>query len=294
MIFEMGDPAMTKSITLAWATDIHLDHGTVENNVQFLDWVRSSGASALLLGGDITNAIALDDTLLEIAEMAGMPVHFVLGNHDYYGDSIAAVRKRMAELHHPDLTWLPASGPRTLAPGVTLVGHGGWGDARLGKFVGSPVFLSDYHAIKELKEAFDPKGFNGTFPADSELEAELRRQGQVSADTLAPHLEEAAKLSRQVIVLTHVPPFREATWHEGRHSDDQWLPGFSCGAMGDLLLATAAKNPDCRFTVLCGHTHGQGMAEMAPNLIVHTQGAEYGSPDFVLITARDNYVEVPS
>ena len=184
---------MTNSIRYAWATDIHLDHCSAEDVVIFFDWIRSSGATALLLGGDITNAVALDDTLLEIAEMAGMPVYFVLGNHDYYGDSIARVRRRMAELHHPALKWLPSSGPRTLAPGVTLVGHGGWGDARLGQFAGSPVFLSDYHAIEELKEAFDSEGFNGTFPPDSALEAELQRQGVVCADTLRPHLEEAAK-----------------------------------------------------------------------------------------------------
>jgi len=207
-----------RSTVLAWATDIHLDHASPEEAVRFFDWVRSSGAEALLLGGDITNAVALDEILLEIAEMAGMPVHFVLGNHDYYGDSIAAVRRRMADLHHPELIWLPAAGPRTLAPGVTLVGNGGWGDARLGTFVGSPVFLTDYHAIAELKEAFDPSDFNGTFPVNSDLQAELRRQGQMCADTLEPHLVEAAKMSPQVIVLTHVPPYREATWHEGRHS----------------------------------------------------------------------------
>ena len=281
-----------RSSVLAWATDIHLDHASPEDAVRFFDWIRASGAEALLLGGDITNAIALDETLLEIAEMAGMPVHFVLGNHDYYGGSIAGIRAGMADLHHAGLAWLPATGPRTLGPGVTLVGNGGWGDARLGTFVGSPVFLTDYHAIKELKEAFDPEGFNGTFPAGSALEAELRAQGQVCADTLEPHLVEAAKISRHVIVLTHVPPFREATWHEGRHSDDQWLPGFSCGAVGELLTKAAAAHPATRFTVLCGHTHGGGMAEMAPNLVVHTQGAEYGQPDFVLLDVNGNIVSL--
>ena len=48
-------------------------------------------------------------------------------------------------------------------------------------------------------------------------------------------------------------------------------------------MDTAEKNPDCQFTVLCGHSHGEGVAEMAPNLVVRTQGAEYGQPDFVML-----------
>lgn len=281
---------MTESIALAWASDIHFDHGPPEGIVQFFDWLGESGAEALLLGGDITNALELEQTLAEIAEMTAMPVHFVLGNHDYYGSSIAEVRQSMAGLRNPRLHWLPESGPGILAPGVSLVGHGGWGDTRLGTFVGSPVFLSDYQAIAELRNAFDPSDWTGTFRPGTALQAELRRRGQEAADMLAPHLEVAARTSDLVLILMHVPPFREATWHEGKHSDDYWLPGFSCGAMGDLLMATAAAHPDVEFVGLCGHTHGGGQAQMAPNLVVHTQAAEYGRPDFQLIeVARDGF-----
>ena len=273
----------SESVRLAWASDIHFDHGPPEGIVQFFDWLRESGAEALLLGGDITNAVELEQTLAEIAEMAAMPVHFVLGNHDYYGSSIAGVRARMAALRNPRLHWLPKTGPHILAPGVSLVGHGGWGDTRIGKFVGSPVFLTDYHAIAELREVFDPSEWMGTFRRGSALQKELRRRGQEAAEMLAPHLEEAAATSHTVLILMHVPPFREATWHQGRHSDEYWLPGFSCGAVGNLLRDAALAHPDVRFVGLCGHTHGGGTAEMAPNLVVHTQAAEYGRPDFDIL-----------
>jgi predicted phosphohydrolase len=292
IISDEGELAMTESITLAWASDIHFDHGPAEGIEQFFDWLGDSGASALLLGGDITHSHELEQTLVEIAELAAMPVHFVLGNHDYYGSSIAGVRERMAGMRHPQLHWLPKTGPAILAPGVTLVGHGGWGDTRNGKFVGSPVFLSDYHAIAELNEAFDPSEWAGTFPRGSALQEELRRRGQEAADILAPHLEAAATTSRLVLVLMHVPPFREATWHMGRHSDEYWLPGFSCGAIGDLLTATASAHPEVRFVGLCGHTHGGGVAEMAPNLVVHTQDAEYGRPDFQVIEVDRDGVRI--
>ena len=80
------------------------------------------------------------------------------------------------------------------------------------------------------------------------------------------------------IVLTHVPPFRESCWHQGRISDDDWLPYFTCRAVGDALLEIMQARPDRDLTVLCGHTHGEGQAEILPNLRVWTGGADYGKP----------------
>ncbi len=37
-------------------------------------------------------------------------------------------------------------------------------------------------------------------------------------------------------------------------------------------------HPDREMTVLCGHTHGEGEAQILPNLKVLTGGAEYGKP----------------
>ena len=51
------------------------------------------------------------------------------------------------------MTWLPAAGPRILAPGITLVGHGGWGDARYGDFEGSTVRLNDHRLIEACRRA---------------------------------------------------------------------------------------------------------------------------------------------
>lgn len=280
-------------IRVAWATDIHLDHAGPEAAFAFIERVKKSGAAALLVGGDIATALDLDEHLVDLADMSGIPVYFVLGNHDYYGGSVAQVRQRVVALDYSGLRWLPAGGPEELVPGVTLVGHGGWGDAVLGDFPGSDVVLSDYLVIEELRKAFNAVEFTGIFGAGTPLEAELRRLGHDAADTLAPQLEEAAKTSPQVIVLTHVPPFREASWHEGMISGETWLPAFTCGAIGELLLRVAGENPECHFTVLCGHTHGKGTARLADNLVAYTQGAEYGHPDFHLVKVRPDGVEWP-
>jgi len=78
--------------------------------------------------------------------------------------------------------------------------------------------------------------------------------------------------------LTHVPPFKEACWYQGKMGNDDWLPYFACKATGDVLLEMAQVRPDCHLTVLCGHTHHSGTIQMLPNLYVKTGSAEYGQP----------------
>ncbi len=85
-------------------------------------------------------------------------------------------------------------------------------------------------------------------------------------------------MADHVAVLTHVPPFPEAAWHEGIPSHADWLPYFACKAVGDALSDTMQANPGKRMTVLCGHTHSGGVAQILPNLTVHTGADDYGHP----------------
>ena len=66
--------------------------------------------------------------------------------------------------------------------------------------------------------------------------------------------------------------------YEGRIAEDDSLPFFCCGALGDALREAMAGRPDRQMTVLCGHTHSAGEAQPLPNLKVLTGGAEYGEP----------------
>ena len=91
-------------------------------------------------------------------------------------------------------------------------------------------------------------------------------------------MPEALERFDQVVFLTHVPPFREACWYDGRISNDEWLPHFTCKATGDAIREAAERHPERQIEVLCGHTHGAGTAEILPNLVVYTGGAEYGEP----------------
>jgi 3',5'-cyclic-AMP phosphodiesterase len=249
---------------LAWATDLHLNFARPPAQERFFESLLAQQADALVITGDIAEAPDFDLYLAKIARRFAQPVYYVLGNHDFYRSSVADVRQR-ARL--TQAVWLNRAGVVELTPLVALVGHDGWADARLGHYDRSNVVLNDFFLISELK------GLSRT---------ERRTAMERLAEEAAAHFRQTLPLAwakyDHVVVATHVPPFREATWHEGQISDDDWLPFFSSQVAGEAILTAALAHPEKRITVLCGHTHGAGVAHPAPNLTVYTGGAVYGQP----------------
>jgi predicted phosphohydrolase len=277
--------------TLAWATDIHLNVVRPPDIDRFCRKLNESGATGLLLGGDIAEATDLLQWLEVLGETLRMPTYFVLGNHDYFGSSIERVRRQVRESQTSNLRWLPDQGLIQLSPDVCLVGHGGWADARIGDVENFPL-LTDYLAIEDLFETVERDDIMAGFRKRSQLRQKLASLGDDAAAALRPSLLEAVRESARVVVLTHVPPFREACWHRGKISDEEWLPGFTCKAMGDLLVEGADSNAECGITVLCGHTHGEGYVQVRPNLDVYTAGAKYGTPYFRMVELGSDRIEL--
>ncbi|MDE3091859.1 MAG: metallophosphoesterase, partial [Chloroflexota bacterium] len=173
----------------------------------------------------------------------------VLGNHDFYKGSIAGVRAKVAQLtkRSPWLHWLSNSGVIELTPQTGLLGHDGWADGRLGNRIRSEVMLNDYFLIQEFIGLGPLRRF-----------AKLSELGDEAARDLKRQLLSAVPRFSNLILRTHVPPFKEACWFEGRISDNDFLPHYTCSAVGDVLIAIMREHSECRLTVLCGHTHGEG------------------------------------
>jgi predicted MPP superfamily phosphohydrolase len=267
---DVGRPALR----LAWLTDIHLNFLQPAERYRFWESLIDQ-ADVFAITGDIGESRSVAGFLREMEGVLRKPIYFVLGNHDFYRGSIADVRRHIAELTERSeyLTYLSAAGVVELTPHTALVGHDGWADGRLGDFHGSPIFLNDYVAIKDLRKG------QGTFGLDKHALGEtLRQLGDEAACHFRETLPQAVAAHPFVIGLTHVPPYKEATWHEGRLSDDDWLPHFSCQATGDAMRQVMHAHPEAELLVLCGHTHGLGEAQIADNLRVLTGGAEYGRP----------------
>ncbi len=235
----------------------------------FYDRVKQEQPDVLLVTGDIGEADSVMRYTDELAAIA--PLYFVLGNHDYYRSSIAAVRGQM-ERRGGRAKWLPAIEPVRLGERVVLLGVDGWGDARCGDLT-STVQLSDWKVIDDFKR------LQGDRKRRIEL---LQRLGGNEARALRDRLARAPETA-QLLVLTHVPPFPEACVYDDQPSDANWLPWFTCIATGEVLVEYARAHPQTRITVLCGHSHGLGVCQPEPNLEVRTGGwpagvEGYGNP----------------
>lgn len=251
---------------LAWASDIHLDCCKPVVREDFAVFAAEQ-SDALLITGDITNGSKLY-LLADLALTYAKPVYFVLGNHDYWGGSFAGIRDEVRQLCSNDsnLYFLDECPPIDIADGVQLCGVGGWYDCQLGD-VNSRMVLNDWYQISDLRMPYHR----------GHLVWKLRDLGEAAA------LEARAKLDATtaptVLFATHIPPYREAAWHQGQPSDDEALPYYTCKAMGNMLSAwAAARGLAVNLITLCGHSHGHGVFQEQPNHQVRTAFADYGKP----------------
>jgi 3',5'-cyclic AMP phosphodiesterase CpdA len=254
---------------IVWLTDLHLNFLTARQTDDFLARVAADRPDAVLIGGDIAEAPSVVGFLHRIAKQLTCPVYFVLGNHDFYFGSIARVREAVEEVcrERPNLVYLTTAGTFTLADGVGLCGDDGWADARLGDYERSLVMMNDYRLIEE----FAGVSKRDRWPL-------LKAMGDEAARHVEAVLPAALAEHTHVFFLTHVPPLREACWYQGQTSNDEWLPHFTCLAVGQALLRIMRDHTDRRLTVLCGHTHSPGETQPLDNLTIVTGGAEYGLP----------------
>jgi predicted phosphohydrolase len=275
---------------IAWATDIHLNHAPKTKTMfakvsvydRFVGDIKRAQAEALFLTGDIAEADSVIDYLLCLDEELQIPIYYVMGNHDYYGGSIYKVREEAriyTNKNNNQLHWMPESGVVELTPEVAVIGVDGWSDGRLGNAPGSPIVLNDWQAIEELRKGRKTTELWGKDFHLYERIPLLQALGDKEAGALRMPLLRALGCYQKVYVLTHVPPWKEATWHQGAHSEDDWLPWFSCKAVGDLIEECAAKHKDREITVLCGHTHGAGESQIADNIRAITGRAAYRDPE---------------
>jgi len=262
-------------VRLDWITDPHLDHlpGS-EELVRFVQQLHSRDSDALLITGDIAEGPTVHDYLGIISGAYQRPVFFVLGNHDYYGDWMSSthgrVRQVCAAVPPGILNWMPDAGVVMLSDGVALVGHGGMYDGQEGQ-PGLQMSMSDFflpHGIMDMAQALS-MGSRHLFDL-------LLKLGQTCAAHVRENVRQAARLgARRVIVLTHVPPFLEASHFRGRPSEPSHAPFYVNRSLGDTLLELSSELRDVRLEVLAGHTHGPRVYQAAENLVVRVGRARY-------------------
>lgn len=253
----------------AWLTDIHLNFCGQDQIVEFFRASSREPLDCLFMSGDIGEADTIIHYLKQADSILKRPFYFVLGNHDFYKGSIKKVRSTVSDLIETSdkLIWLNQVEHIILTEETVLVGHDSWADGRFGDYFGSTVELNDFYWIDELR-----------LTNKTERIKAMKELADEAAEHFIKVLPRVLKNYQHVIVLTHVPPFKEACWHKGQTSGDDWLPFFSCKVVGDVLRDVMEQHPSCEMTVYCGHTHSSGRCQILPNLKVFTGEAEYGSP----------------
>lgn len=258
---------------IAWLTDIHLNFLNAQSRKQFYQNIDQTECEAILITGDIAEAPSVCQILHEFSEHTNKKIYFVLGNHDYYSGTVVDVREKITALcaQNNKLVWLGKPEIIRLNDSTVLLGHDGWADARYGDFDHSTVTLNDSRLIAELFQAF--------LLNKSSLKNEMQRLADADANILKQTLMETINLNiKKIIVATHIPPFSECCFHNGKQSDKNWLPYFSSKTIGDVISSFAQSNPEINILVLCGHTHSNASFEPFQNLLAKTGAGEYYQP----------------
>lgn len=268
---------------LSWCTDIHLNHASECDKLNFSKQLINQNPDIILVGGDISSGSSLPYDLLwldSIATTIDKPLAFITGNHDFYCKSINYVDNVMIPevLKKTNKTiWLEKSDPIHLIGDTYLIGNSLWADWRNGDILNTNFWLNDYELIEELA-AVKRDRYN------SYLRAELQTITDEKVEQLRKQFLSAVKLgAKKVICLTHVPPFWEASWHRGQVQDANAAPHFTCRAGEDMfrevMKTLEVIKPELELTILCGHTHGSGRAKIVgTNITVIQGGAEYKFP----------------
>lgn len=257
---------------LVWLTDVHLNFLTPQKRVLFFQTFKNHDIDAVLITGDIAEAPSLRILLTEFSCYINKPIYFVLGNHDYYHDSVEKVRKLVLNLCEENhlLHWLGKPELIQLNDKQILIGLDGWADARYGNFANSPIRLNDSYLIEDLRLAQNK--------SHEDLQKQMQKLADADVENFSKILNTALSYHpKKIIIATHVPPFAECCRYYGLPTHPHWHPFLSSKATGDILSQTARHYPQIQFLVLCGHTHMPYKTKTA-NLEVWVGKAEYAHP----------------
>lgn len=260
---------------LGFATDIHLDAIRKFDQKGYPDQ-RAVGErlagdhDALVITGDISTGEKFKDHFGAFCEGAQIPVYFVLGNHDFWDAPESDVRAMAATF--PGC--LDRGEVVELNPRVALVGRSGWYDTLSGHPTESRIEVNDWVRASRLIGPYSSR-------VPHLLHKACQRWSEEEAAKAVPVLEEAAKGYQEVFFGTHFPCFRSACFAPDGTLDSGergWWPWSINTTMGHAIREVTDRYPNTDFTVLTGHTHGGGKAQITPNLRCIAGRAQHGYP----------------
>jgi predicted phosphohydrolase len=262
-------------LPFAWVTDCHLDHLGAKTSGGFQAFIRTLKAvpeTIIVITGDISVAPRLAADLGALADGladANKFIHFILGNHDCWQDTIEGARriaKQVAEAS-TNLFYLPEEGVISFPDDEFLIGVNGYADARAGNFLTSNVSLVDYqlcYSLRGLQKA--------------RLQRVLQDLGEESAFDFSELFCKVPASAKRLYVATHAPPFEDAHWYEDKPASPDFMPHFINVALGQEISHAAKLRPELDIVVLSGHVHWGTKIKIANNVTCLVGWAQYGDP----------------
>lgn len=250
-----------------WFTDNHLDKVTPWSLIRFLFHIRKENPDGIILTGDISNGILTPLHLRLLATFIKCPIYFVLGNHDYHFSSINNTHDAIRKLckKYSNLIWVTDNGIIHINDEVAFIGSEGWYDAENGKpkylqFTFDWFLIEDFRKLKNMDQRID---------AWKELATQ-------SAIDLTSKLEKAIDQNYKTIyVLTHFPPWKEATRDVGTPMEKFWLPYNANLRLGKALENVMKVHKKRYITVLAGHIHTDCWIHVSRNIECKVSKAKY-------------------
>jgi len=257
---------------LMWLTDTHVTFSFLWKKYALIRHIKNLEIDALLLTGDISNGLLIDYVLYYLANNVEIPIYFVLGNHDYYFKSFNEVNSDMLSLskRYENLFWLTQNDVLSLKEDTCIIGTEGWYDCNLGdpdyiKFTIDWWLIEDFRNLKSMDKRIDA----------------YRQLAKNSADQIETKLLKALNDGyKDVYLLTHVPPFKEATRDEGTIMENFWLPYNTNTALGERVKKIMANFPDRKLIILAGHSHTRVVVNLTHNIECRVNNANYFNVGF--------------
>lgn len=250
-----------------WYTDTHLDKVAPWTLMRFIYHVAKQNPHGVFLTGDISTGPMLCFHLRLLARHIKCPIYFVLGNHDYHFTSIAKQHEKIRAMCRevPNLIWMTESDVIDLNHEVGLIGAEGWYDAQLGnsnylKYTLDRFLTTEFRKLPTLKDQIE----------------EFRNLAKISCDFLEDKLEQALNQDfKTVYILTHFPPWKEATRDVGKFMERFWLPYNVNYGLGQMIERVMKDRKKRNVTVLAGHTHTDAWIHVARNIECKVNKAKY-------------------
>lgn len=248
-------------------TDTHLDKVAPWTKFRFISHIKKENPEGIFITGDISSGLMTSLDLRILASQVKCPIYFVLGNHDYHFSSFQKTHDNIRKLcqKYSNLVWMTESSVVHLSEEAALIGTEGWYDAGIGK----PSYLAatpDWMLIEDLRK----------LPSMNDRIELFRSLADKSCEIIADKLEKALDQNyKTVYILTHFPPWKEATRDVGTFMEPFWLPYNVNLRLGKTIESLMKDRNKRQVIVLAGHTHSDCWIHVSRNIECKVNRAKY-------------------